>query len=318
MIFLKSPRFWYEKPGLLQKLFLTLPAAVYARISERNYRQNHEYESRTAKVIAVGGITVGGSGKTQVVKSFCEILKSKNKKAAVLSRGFGGTLKKPQRVNAAHSCREVGDEAMLLSSVAPVFVGRDRAACARLAEKKNIDFLILDDGLTQRFLKPNVKLVVIDREQGFGNGEMFPLGPNRLDFEKIKFDLDGAIILGNTPENCEDPFADCGIPVFKGTIEPDFSGVEGKIVAFCGIGYPDKFFGALRGLEIAEKIPFPDHYPFSDSDVRQLIEKAKKYGARLATTEKDFVRIPPKYRSFVTAIPAKIVWSDPVDRLLDP
>jgi tetraacyldisaccharide 4'-kinase len=257
--------------------------------------------------MAIGGITAGGSGKTMVVQSICEILMAQNKRVAILSRGYGRSRKESLCVdNKIHTYRDVGDESLLLSNVAPVYVSSDRYKSATLAESEGFDFFILDDGITQKSLKPDIKLVVVDEEQRFGNGEMLPLGPNRLNFEKIKADIDGIIILGK--EKKEIPIDTCDIPVYRGEIWQDFSKIKKRIIVFCGIGYPDKFFNSFVDFKIVEKITFPDHYPYSIDDMEKLIFKANSSNAQLITTEKDFMRIPIKYRSSVTIVPARIVW----------
>ncbi|MDR0580997.1 MAG: tetraacyldisaccharide 4'-kinase [Holosporaceae bacterium] len=292
---------------MLQKILLKPVANIYSYISTRSYWSSYSHELEGTKVIAVGGITVGGSGKTMVVKALCEILKSRNKKVAILSRGYGRTNMKTLRVNTEiHSYRDVGDEPLLLAKTAPVFVGKDRFKSAELAEDEGFDAFILDDGITQKFLKPNVKLLVVDDNQRFGNGEMFPLGPNHLNFEKIKADIDGVVIIGKRKQN--DAFGN--IPVFWGKILQDFSKIRKKIIVFCGVGYPDKFFNSFGNFEVIERIAFPDHNPYSNEDLERLISRAKVHDAQLVTTEKDFTRVPTKYRSVITPVSARISWAE--------
>ncbi|MDR2158104.1 MAG: tetraacyldisaccharide 4'-kinase [Holosporaceae bacterium] len=314
MIFFQTPKFWYKKPSILQKIFLKPIAAVYSYVSARNYWKGYRHISPKTKVVAVGGITIGGSGKTMVVQSICDILKFKNKKVAVLSRGFGRLSNETLRVdNQIHSYEDVGDEPLLLSYSVPVYVGKDRSQSAKLAERENYDFFILDDGITQKYLKPDLKLVVIDGEQGLGNGEMFPLGPNRLNFEKIKSDVDGIIVLGQNSDF--NKFWDG--PAFFGEIQQDFSSIKGKILVFCGLGYPDKFFNSLKNFEVVKKVVFPDHYPFPETVLQKLIREAEILGAQLVTTQKDLMRIPSRQSQAIVAVSAKIVWKNPIDALID-
>ncbi|MDR1983111.1 MAG: tetraacyldisaccharide 4'-kinase [Holosporaceae bacterium] len=314
MIFFKTPKFWHKNPSILQKIILKPIANIYSYISTKNYRKDYHYKASSIKVIAVGGITVGGSGKTMLVQSICEILKTKNKKVAVLSRGFGRLSKETLLVNnKIHSYKDVGDEPLLLSYSVPVYVGKDRSKSAKLAEQNDFDFLILDDGITQKFLKPDIKLIVIDEEQGCGNGEMFPLGPNRLNFDRIKSDINGIIVLGKCPHRPR--FIGNDIHVFLGEIQQNFPQIKEDIVAFCGIGYPDKFFNSLAGLNVVKKITFPDHYPFSEKDLNYLISEAKSKKAQLLTTKKDLMRIPSKYHDVITAISVKIAWKNSIDAI---
>ncbi|MDR1335191.1 MAG: tetraacyldisaccharide 4'-kinase, partial [Holosporaceae bacterium] len=167
-MFFKTPEFWFSPPSALLRYLLKPLSTVYATISHMNYEKQYKYKSRWAKTIAVGAITAGGSGKTVVVSAFCSILKAHKKKVAVLSRGYGrktghdiGNIIKVDP--AIHSFEEVGDEPMLLARVADVFVNEDRAMGAQLAEASgSYDFFLLDDGIAQKNIKPDLKFVIID------------------------------------------------------------------------------------------------------------------------------------------------------------
>jgi tetraacyldisaccharide 4'-kinase len=216
-------------------------------------------------------------------------------------------------VDSNHSHEDVGDEPLLLFLHGiPVFVGADRSQSAQMAENYGFDFLIMDDGISQKYLRPDLKLIVIDAAQGVGNNEMFPLGPKRLDFDKIKSDIDAVIILESKAGST---FNAINFPrfmlVIRGRLIMDFPKIKNrKIVAFCGLGFPDKFFDSLTDFEIVKRVDFPDHHPFSDYEILQLIADAERFGAQLVTTEKDLARIPQKYRDRMTAIPVKIAWKD--------
>ncbi|MDR0555993.1 MAG: tetraacyldisaccharide 4'-kinase [Holosporaceae bacterium] len=288
-------------------MFLGPLAKIYSAVTMRNYREKRYGKQRkTGIVVAVGGITMGGSGKTILVREICEMLRGK--KIAVLSRGFGRKSSETLRVdNRRHTAEDVGDEPLLLSTIVPVYVGKDRSRSAMQAEA--FDVLILDDGITQKFLKPDVKFLVIDSEQRFGNGEMFPLGPNRLDFNEVKRDMDGIIVLGEHPEQFQ--MDDYGSAVFYATLRSDFSQLQRKIIAFCGLGYPEKFFNSLKSFEIADRIAFPDHYLFSIKDIEKLMQNAKRAKAQLVTTEKDLMRVPREFRQHIATVPVRLEWISP-------
>ena len=316
MIF-KTPKFWYKDANVILRCILYPISKIYAFFAWLNYKRGYKYKSKKSKVIAIGGITAGGSGKTIVAASLCEILKNINKKPAIISRGFGRSSKETFIVDdRIHTFKDVGDEPLLLSKYADVFVGKDRANSAKLAEKEGYDFFILDDGVTQKYLYPDVKFVVIDNSQGFGNGEMLPLGPNRLNFNIIKKDIDAAIIITsdvfeNTKKN-ESKIPN-SIPRVLGYLEHDFSNIKlhERVFAFCGIGYPKKFFDSLyQKLDVVKTLSFPDHHPFSNDDIIDLISEAKTHNAKLVTTEKDLMRIPKRFHEFVSTVPVKIIWKD--------
>lgn len=315
---LKAPKFWYKKP-INKVLFHILHplSQVYTFFAKRNYTKEYKYKSSQAYVVAIGGVTVGGSGKTPVVASMCGVLGTVNRKAAILSRGFGRSSGEILKVNnEIHSFRDVGDEPLMLSKYADVFVGADRMKSAKMAEESGHTLLILDDGLTQRDLQPDAKIVVVDSTQGFGNGEMLPLGPNRLNFDMIKGDVNGVVIIkAHENENIDELAMQIPkeIPLVVGYLEEDFSSVpsHGKFIAFCGIGYPQKFFNSIKAkLTVVEEVEFPDHYPFSDEDIIDLLDEARLHDAQLITTEKDFCRIPRRFHNFISVMRINVVWKD--------
>jgi tetraacyldisaccharide 4'-kinase len=314
MIFLKNPEFWYNDPSFLQKLCLKPISEIYRFIANYRYHLPYDVSLSGREVIAVGGITAGGSGKTIVVNSICKLLKEHEKKVAVLSRGYGRKSNQAVKVDRdVHTYKDVGDEPLLLSNQFDVFVGKNRAETADMAEE--YEYLVLDDGLTQKYLEPTKKLVVINNDQLFGNGEMLPLGPNRLDFKEIKTDIDAILVLkskeAETPEIFED------IPVYCGKIEQNFNDISGRLIVFCGLGYPQKFFQIFSNFEVAKTITFPDHYPYKDREIDDLISEAFRLGAQLVTTEKDLMRISSKYWPQIKTVGVDIVWESPIDSLLD-
>jgi tetraacyldisaccharide 4'-kinase len=272
-----------------------------------------------AKVVAVGGVTVGGSGKSVVIASLAEILLTLQKKTAILSAGYGRSSRKVLRVDpAVHTCADVGDEPLMLAQKGiGVFVSKNRWKSARLAlQEQKYDVFLLDDGVVQKYLAPNVNLIVIDAAQGLGNGEMLPLGPLRIDFNTLKHSLNAIILLIHDKKQDYSEIKSrlpSNVPLIIGKLQQDLSPLDlrTKYLAFCGIGYPRKFFDMLnRSLFVVKEIDFPDHYPFSEKDMTQLLSEAESYGARLVTTEKDFARIPERFRELVTPVPVKILWND--------
>ena len=287
-----TPKFWFKEPNFFQKFFLSPVEAIYECAVDHNYKKEYATKLARQKVIAIGGITAGGSGKTVATKAVAEFLSAAGVRVAILSRGFGRKSSETLRVHLhKHNFEDVGDEPIMLAKYFPVIVGKDRAKSAQLAGE-DFDVFILDDGLTQRYLQPDLKLIVIDAAQGFGNGHLLPLGPNRLNFNKIKSDIDAVIILGSMDFPVD--FA----PIFREEVHYEFPEIAQPVVAFCGIGFPDKFFKTLDcygHYDIVEKIIYPDHHTYKEGDLQELIFCAKKHGARLVTTEKDFVKIPAAF-----------------------
>lgn len=289
----RNPKFWYTKPNFVEKILLTPFELVYSYLAKKNYNRPYRYAlNNHQKVIAVGGMTVGGSGKTIVTQLIAEQLSREGKKVAVLSRGYGRESSEALRVDLKqHSYKDVGDEPLILAQYCSVFVGKNRYECAKLAGAQ-FDCFIMDDGFVQRYLQPDVFILVADGLQGFGNGHLLPLGPNRLKFSWVKNDINLVVAFNNF---------DVG---FEPTIDLVFQKpkVEGAIVAFCGLGYPQKFFDTLSRCNLVKTVAFPDHYEYSETDIIELLKLKDMLSATLVTTEKDFIKIPPKYQEKISVI----------------
>jgi tetraacyldisaccharide 4'-kinase len=271
------------------------------------------------KIIAIGAITIGGSGKSIVVKAIADLLMILGKKCAVLSIGYGRSSSKVLAVDPdMHTCADVGDEPLMLSQKGiDVFVAKNRSKSAALAHSKGVyDVFLLDDGICQKKLRPDIKFLVIDADQGFGNGEMLPLGPNRLNMKIVKDDIDAAILLTHQSEydfsQIKAKIPD-SIPILMGKLLQNFSKIDcqERFLVFCGIGYPQKFFDSISSkLTVVKRVIFPDHYSFSDTEIVDLLDDAKILDAKLLTTEKDLVRIPKRYHHLIATIPVQISWYD--------
>lgn len=316
MIFLKPPKFWYTRVSFTLRCILLPISRVYHFFARRNYRKNYLYHSSIPDVIAIGGITIGGSGKTVVVQSLCGILQ---KKIAIVSRGYGRSSNSCVKVNPdIHSAQDVGDEPLTLSKHATVFVCADRSIAAKQAELEGFDCIILDDGIMQRYLATTKRIIVIDSTQRLGNGEILPLGPNRISPDIAMGNANAICIITNDDNrNIEWLPNPQNLPVIFAKVQYDFSQITAdRIIAFCGIGHPQKFFTSLSQFNVIEEITFPDHYPFSHKHINELIKLSQIHSAQLVTTEKDYMRIPKKYRQFFSFVPIKLKW-DNLKMLLD-
>lgn len=232
------------------------------------------------KIICVGNILAGGVGKTPVVRAIATYLDS-----PVVMRGYKKSAK----------TGNVGDEAtMLARNGLAVHVG-DRKSNILLLNRQEKDKtpIVMDDGLQNPSIKKDVSIVVFDEGIGFGNGFLLPAGPLRVPKRKLK-DADAIIVIKNKIKNKNLVLPD-GVPVFYAqnqTVSPYDE--DEKLVAFAGIGYPKKFFGALRN--VVAKQAFPDHYQYTSQDIEKLFALADKKRAKLITTEKDWVRLPVQIR----------------------
>lgn len=310
---MRPPAFWNIKHGrdaAFSLRTILLPFSIlYGFITQRRIK-NGDYFDLGKPVISIGNISLGGTGKTPLTRHIAKKLGAKN--IAIVSRGYGGNLEGPVKVKTdKHDAKQVGDEPLMLAKDFNVFVGKDRKQAALKALEIGAQLILLDDGHQNPSLKKDVSIVVIDSETGFGNGFVFPSGPLR---EKPKDGLrraDIIIVIGNKnfDEALED-FSDA--PVFTARIRPKNADFKGKYLAFCGIGRPQKFQDTLKecGIECIDLISFPDHHYYSDIELRNLVSRANEDGAKLLTTEKDYIRIPPNLRDNIEFLEIEIEFDD--------
>jgi len=304
---LRAPKFWHKKASSLGKVLSPL-GWIYERASlfEQSLQQTH-YASKP--VICIGNLTLGGSGKTPTTLAFAEILKRLGHTPHILTRGYGGQINNAHnhKVSPSDTFDKVGDEPILMAKEYPVWVGRNRSIASGLAIKDGASILLMDDGLQNRRLHQDLKIVVADGVQGFGNAQVFPSGPLRTSLKK-GLDLADAFVLINPKPDIQELLKDTKKPVLTASFEPTLPIPPQKIIAFAGIGYPEKFriFLESQGFEIETFIPFSDHHPYSSSDIQTLRVLQEKYQLPLVTTEKDIIKIPPNTLSNLYSVPIKL------------
>ena len=320
---LSTPHWWYEREPRHARVTRTLlkPASwIWAAVTARRIARTVPVDPG-ASVISIGNLTVGGSGKTPVAREVLRLLTDRGVAVHALSRGYGGRLDGPVRVDpTVHDAADVGDEPLMLSIDAPAWIARDRVAGARTAVGAGARALVLDDAHQNPTLTKTLSLIVVDgetrdEEWPFGDGSVFPSGPMR---EPLKAGLargDAVIVLLPADMAQADPdlLAVFGtLPVFIARLEPVSPPPSGPQVGFAGIAKPWKVERSLisAGCELADFAPFPDHAAYSESDLTFLADRAAVFDAGLITTEKDWVRLPPAWRSRVTGWPVTARFED--------
>lgn len=328
---MRAPAFWSRPPGVASRL-LAPAGAVYAAATAA--RLHRSVPVRMAvPVISVGNLVAGGTGKTPVVLDLLARLGAAGVRAQALTRGYRGRLAGPVRVDlAAHDAGAVGDEALLLAARAPTWVARDRRLGARAAVADGAAALVLDDAHQSPGLVKDLALVVVDGEVGFGNGAVVPAGPLREPVSVGLARADAVAVLGDDRAGVGTTLAAAGWggrPVWPARLVPDrvvvgaaddaagdrpAGWLEGRdVLAFAGIGRPEKFFQTLvdLGARVVAHSGFPDHHRYRPDEVMAVVEDAVRRGARPVTTAKDWVRLPAAARAMVSVVTVRIAWDAP-------
>jgi tetraacyldisaccharide 4'-kinase len=249
-------------------------------------------------VLCIGNFVAGGAGKTPTAIAFGRALAKAGYKPGFLSRGFGGRLPGPVRVDlAVHRVDEVGDEALLLAAQAPTVVSANRGAGAARLVAEGRDFIVMDDGFQNPGLAKDFCAVVVDAGRGVGNGFTIPAGPLRAPLSRQFALADAIIVIGDGPagDRLIREAARRGKPVYLARIVPASKPKWGdrRFLAFAGIGNPGKFFASLAeaGADVAATRVFGDHHGYSEEEVGEIVAQAQAEGLTPITTRKDHVRL---------------------------
>ncbi len=292
---MREPDFWW-RPG--KGSFLMPLAAIYGAVAAMRLQATGRKAG--LPVICLGNLTVGGAGKTPAAIAVVQLLHAAHQRPFFLSRGYGGRLAGPVRVNPAlHRARDVGDEPLLLTRLAPTIVARDRVAGAKFAQFAGASVVVMDDGLQNASLAKDLSIIVVDGRRGIGNGHIIPAGPLRAPLG-LQLDRAQAVIVVGPPDGAAAVIERARrhrLAIFHGRLEPDRSVIAAigrrKALAFAGIGDPEKLFATLAaaGIDVAERAGFPDHHRYTAAEAADLIARAQAKGLMLVTTEKDVMRM---------------------------
>lgn len=322
---MREPAFWW-RPGagkLLDPLGAIYGAAAAQRMEQPGAKAG-------VPVVCVGNLTVGGAGKTPAALAIGHLLLQMRERPFFLSRGYGGRLAGPVRVDPGfHHAAEVGDEPLLLARLAPTIIARDRVAGARTARKGGANVIVMDDGFQNPSLAKDASVVVVDGTRGIGNGRVLPAGPLRAPLEVQIKQTRAVVIVGprDGAPRVEQAARRYGVPVFHARLDPDRGSLAAlggrKVLAFAGIGNPDKFFATLTeaGVAVAERARFADHHRYTAAEAGALLGRADAAGLVLMTTEKDHVRLAgdpalAKLAARANTLPVRLVIEDQ-DRFRD-
>jgi len=310
---LKAPKFWYLKRDSLLSNSL-YPFSLLFRLGTKIRNLLSIERKTTLPIICVGNIVIGGAGKTPVALKIGNMLIKAGYKPHFVSKGYGGLEKNNTLVKDWHSPQSVGDEPLLLSEIAPTWIGLDRNKSFQLAREKAADCIVMDDGFQNPTLQKDFSIIVINGEQGFGNKRVIPSGPLRESINRGLSRTNLVILIGEISDEVRNKIPK-HIPLIAANfkIKEDEMILKGqRVTAFAGIAYPEKFFNSLKlvNTNIVDKISYSDHHIYTENDLLNLAEIANKNKSILVTTKKDMVRIPKNFRSLVKTIDGFIEFDD--------
>ena len=303
---MKTPCFW-QKNGIFPTL-LTPLGWVYGAATQLRLRLGKPRKCK-AKVICIGNITAGGVGKTPVAMAMAEQYIKAGKKVFFVTRGYKGKLKNIVVNLERHTAAETGDEARQLAGVAPTIIAPRRELGAEKAVRLGAEIIIMDDGFQNPGLYKDESWLVFDGAAGIGNGKIIPAGPLRETLKNGEKRADYILIMGEDKTGLTEQ---CTLPVFSGRLKPLPFDLENKrVLAFAGIGHPEKFYQTLKSLGyiLVATRDFADHHAYTATDLEALRAEAAAQGLSLVTTEKDYVKLPDSAKKDIFCLKVRAEWA---------
>jgi tetraacyldisaccharide 4'-kinase len=317
---MREPPFWWRQSGPAAAMLAPF-AAIYGAVAARRLAQPGAKAGVPG--VCIGNPTVGGAGKTPAALTVARMLAADGETPVFLTRGYGGRLAGPVRVDTLqHSAADVGDEPLLLARAYATIVARDRVQGAQAAVAAGASVIVMDDGFQNPSLAKDFSVLVVDAKRGVGNRRVIPAGPLRAPLATQLERAQALIVVGEGDSTgVMDEARKRALPVFGARLAPDaafIASLAGKrVLAFAGIGDPEKFFATLRagGVTVAAARGFDDHHRYTRADAQALCAEAERAGLGLVTTEKDLARMQgdDDVASLATqsrALPVMLVFDD--------
>ncbi len=291
---LNKPKFWDKKgTSIFSLLLIPLTILYYLLFSINKYsRKILTKKFRNIKIICIGNIYLGGTGKTPLAIEIFKELSIKNKVSVL------------KKFNKKHL-----DEINLLKKTTNLICTNKRVEGVEKSLENKDNFLILDDGYQDYSLKKDFSILCINSELGFGNKMLLPSGPLRENVDEIK-NFKAAVINGEKNLDLEKFLISYNedLKIFYSKYKLNNLEKFGNkdILAFSGVANNYKFFDLLKSkLNLKKTISFPDHYNYSEDELAKIVETSKKQNMTVVTTAKDFYRID-RFKDQITCIDAEL------------
>ncbi len=280
---LKKPNFWnLKKPNIFS--LLLIPFTIPVIINNFFLNIQKKYKFSKIKTICVGNIYLGGTGKTPLTIKLFNIIKKMGFKVITAKKFYSSQI----------------DEQNLLKAKTKTLITKRRVDAINQAIKDLNQVVIFDDGLQEKKIDYDLKIVCFKKNNWIGNGQLIPSGPLREKIENLRnYDI---VVLNGKLGNSEEikktiHRLNSKIEVFESYYEiQNLSelNINSEYLIFSGIGDPPSFKEILleHNIKIIREIIFPDHHSYTKKDMKSILEEANKLNAKILTTEKDFIKIP--------------------------
>jgi len=289
-----KPKFWDKNQFSLMSILL-FPIALLIRLLNIFKRSITKTYQCSIPIVCVGNIYLGGTGKTPLCIEIFSILKDLNMNPAFIRKKYDSFQ----------------DEVNLQKQIGPIYQSKKRIEALKEAIQNKANVAILDDGFQDFSINKNLSVICFNEKQWVGNGLVIPSGPLREGLSALKR-ANCVIINGKKNIDIENEIFSQNkkIKIFYTKYKPqninEFK--NNKVVTFAGIGNPENFFNLLRDnkIDLVEEIKFPDHHKYSENELENLFDKAKKHSAVLLTTEKDYFRISKSYKQNIKCLKIEV------------
>ena len=297
----RKPKFWdLTKPNLIS--YFLIPFSLPIILSNFFFQFFKKEKTSKIKTICVGNIYLGGTGKTPLTIRIYEILRKLNYKVATVKKDYSSQK----------------DEQLLLNQKTTLIVSKSRIGAIHQGLRQNLDVLIFDDGLQEMRIDFDIKFACFKSKYWIGNGQLIPAGPMRERISSLKR-FDAVFLNGhlNNFEKIENQVRkiNSNIKIFRTFYK--ISNIEKfnlnlKYLIFSGIGIPSDFKEILleNKFDITKEIIFPDHYNYNNNDFVKIITNAKNKNLKILTTEKDYMKIPEKFKEEINFLSIDVIIQD--------